>query len=373
MESKVKKLLYVLVSMLLIMSCKQDKVVDEVMDDQAFMKSDHMGEWLDLNGGAWYYSTGDIKYDICEEAVEYPFIDVALITVSNDEENIFIKVNVKENWFIKGLALNIWNQGDPGINDDFLSYPYIKWFDNDNLQQYLIFKIPKDGLWVECLALKMKLSIKKVVDGEVVQDLIWWVTTDGELSDKHPVEFCWKECPCYPFRTQTPGGWGAPARGNNPGAYRDAYFPDVFPDGLVVGGNYTLTLSSSMAVEDFLPSGGQPVALGQDYVDPAGALNNAFAGHVVALTLSVAFDAADEDFSQSSADLGNLLFKDGNGFDGLTVQDVLDEANIVLGGGVSSYTLGELHTVISMINEYYIDGEWTGDGTLFNDCWEYND
>jgi hypothetical protein len=37
------------------------------------------------------------------------------------------------------------------------------------------------------------------------------------------------------FRTQTQGGWGSDAAGDNPGAYCDAYFGEAFPEGLVIG------------------------------------------------------------------------------------------------------------------------------------------
>ena len=171
------------------------------------------------------------------------------------------------------------------------------------------------------------------------------------------------------FRTQTPGGWGAPARGNNPGVYRDANFDAAFPGGLVVGDatNYTLTLSSAKAVEEFLPSGGKPSALTESYVDPAGALNNTLGSHVVSLTLSVTFDAYDADFGGADNNLGDLVFAAGSGFEGLTVAEVLAEANTVLGGGASVYSASELTDILSKVNESFVDGnKISGEaGTLF--------
>jgi hypothetical protein len=237
------------------------------------------------------------------------------------------------------------------------------------------FKVCDQWADTECLVFNIKLKVFK--DG--VGSRNWFVTTDNQLKHDRSniyIEYCRNDCGCYPYRTQTPGGWGAPARGNNPGVYRDDNFEAAFPDGLFVGmddGGYSLLLTDADAVEDFLPSGGKPAGLKMNYVDPTSKeLKNSFASHVVALTLSVEFDAHDEEFSRSTANLGELTFMEGSGFYGLTVQDVLDEANWVLGGGGSDYTLDELHTVVSMINEYYVDGKWTGDGMLLDDCWDYN-
>jgi hypothetical protein len=111
---------------------------------------------------------------------------------------------------------------------------------------------------------------------------------------------------CTGYRTQTPGGWGSKARGNNPGAYRDAHFNQAFPNGLVVGCEInTLTLTTSQAVEIFLPCGGTAAAITQDYTNP-GCISNVFAGHLVAATLSVYFDLNDEGFSQAEGNLGDL-------------------------------------------------------------------
>ncbi|MDP4826619.1 MAG: choice-of-anchor L domain-containing protein, partial [Flavobacteriales bacterium] len=112
---------------------------------------------------------------------------------------------------------------------------------------------------------------------------------------------------CEGFRSQTPGGWGAPAEGNNPGSYRDANFDAAFPNGLMIGCTNTLLLTSAEAIEDFLPAGGQPSIL------PAGNqvngnLSNSFASHLVAATLSLGFDAYDPNFGSSNYPAQNLIF-----------------------------------------------------------------
>jgi len=167
------------------------------------------------------------------------------------------------------------------------------------------------------------------------------------------------------FRTQTQGGWGAPAAGNNPGAYRDANFSSAFPDGLVVGGTFTITLENASNVQAFLPSGGPPAALTTDHLNPTGNLGT-LAGNVVALTLSVVFDENDPDFAFNNFTdclLKDLIIQKGT-FTGWTVQEVLDEANKVLGGTSGSFSASELNEILDAINNNFVDGTSVSDEDL---------
>lgn len=156
------------------------------------------------------------------------------------------------------------------------------------------------------------------------------------------------------FKTFTQGGWGAVPHGNNPGTYLHNNFASVFPNGLTVGCNYTIKLTTAQAVTDFLPQGGTPSALTINYIDPASQVT-VLAGQLVALTLSVMFDAADPSFSSSSASLGSLVVVSGT-FAGFTVSDVLNEANKVLGECVSAYSVADMNAILSSINENFDNG-----------------
>ena len=166
-------------------------------------------------------------------------------------------------------------------------------------------------------------------------------------------------------RTQTPGGWGAPAAGNNPGTIRDAYFDEVFPDGLVIGcnGGFKMKLTSAEAVENFLPSGGKPKPIDQFYIDPTNKqLKNTLASHLVALTLSIHIDHYWEDFGEAEFLLCDLQLCSGE-FAGVKVQPILQQANSVLGGCPSVLTVEEAIDLVSQINENFVDGE-TDNGFL---------
>jgi len=170
------------------------------------------------------------------------------------------------------------------------------------------------------------------------------------------------------FRTQTQGGWGAPAAGNNPGAYRDANFAFAFPNGLIVGGANTLTLTSASAVEAFLPAGGPPSSLTGNFTDPVGGngTGGVFSGQVVALTLSVTFDEFDPNFAfNNNTDclLKDLIIQKGP-FTGWTVQQVLDEANKVLGGTSGTFTVQQLNDIVDAINNNFVDGNFIADSDL---------
>jgi len=196
---------------------------------------------------------------------------------------------------------------------------------------------------------------------------------------KEPCEDCKEPCddckePCDGckmgiYRTQTPGGWGAKPAGNNPGDYLDEHFDVAFEDGnLVVGGPFTITLTSAKAIEVLLPTGGKPASLTKDYMNPDPKdIKNVLVGHAVALSLSIGFDDYDEDFGKADGSLKNLIIADGHGFDGMTVAAILNEANIVLGGGSSSYSPSQMTEILTKINEYFVDGKQSEKYKLF-DC-----
>lgn len=173
---------------------------------------------------------------------------------------------------------------------------------------------------------------------------------------------------CGQLRTQTQGGWGSQGAGDNPGAYRDAHFDAAFPEGIILGCDYTLTLTSAEAVRAFLPSGGPASALTENLVNPAG-YGNVLAGQLIAATLSAGFDAYDAYFAASDVALGDMLISSGD-FEGYTVSEVLEAANAYFGGCQNGTSGTALVRVLTGINESHTDG--TG-STGFLTCPESED
>ncbi|MBL0062261.1 MAG: T9SS type A sorting domain-containing protein [bacterium] len=179
-------------------------------------------------------------------------------------------------------------------------------------------------------------------------------------------------CEATGCRTQTQGGWGNDCHGGNPGCYRDAHFAEAFPSGLTIGGTFTIQFSSANAIRIFLPAGSTGGSLTQNHTDPASTEAGVFAGQVTALALSLGFsDAGLPGF----CDLGSLYYLspiaiDGSPFSGMTVYELFDLANEVLGGNLANLpggtTLSNLNDVITAINENYDNGT-TDNGDLVCD------
>lgn len=167
---------------------------------------------------------------------------------------------------------------------------------------------------------------------------------------------CEEEVNCQ-FRTQTQGGWGASPNGNNPAMYLQNNFATCFPAGVTIGcatGN-TLTLTSSTAVKNFLPSGSTPSLLPNDMVNPGGGYNNVLAGQLVAATINVTADACDPSFGAATGWLGDAVYAGGT-FAGWTVQAVIDAANQFIGGCGGAFTASQFNDALTDLNENYVGG-----------------
>ncbi len=161
---------------------------------------------------------------------------------------------------------------------------------------------------------------------------------------------------CGEVRTQTPGGWGATPRGNNPGAYLHANFANAFPNGLTIGcANGSLTVTSAQAITRLLPTGGKAAKLTGQRTNPS-SIRNVLAGHLIALSLSSGFDLYDVNFGDSQTSLSNMIIASGT-FAGKTVGAFIQIANDVTGGCSDEYSVQDVLTTATAINESYVDGK----------------
>ncbi|MEY4594565.1 MAG: hypothetical protein RIQ47_975, partial [Bacteroidota bacterium] len=162
---------------------------------------------------------------------------------------------------------------------------------------------------------------------------------------------------CGSFRTYGLGGWGSSST-SIPGAYLNANFSSVFPNGLVIGacGSF-IRLTSSTAVRAFLPTSGTPkkLNLGTLLNPTSASYSNTLAGQLVALRLNIAFDSANAAFAPSGILFKNAVVTSGQ-FAGFTVQQLYDAANTAIGcGGTKSY-LSALTDALNLANESWRDG-----------------
>lgn len=171
------------------------------------------------------------------------------------------------------------------------------------------------------------------------------------------------------YRTEAHGAWGQDrCRGQNFSCTRDAYFTQVFPNGLTVGSGYTLHFTSSAAVGRFLPNGGPIAVLNASHIDPLpGIVGGTFASQVVALSLNMAFGLSEVD---GFANISSLVVRQGP-FVGISVTDILAIANLVLGGDSNALpqaaTLRDLHSTVASINENF-EGRMASRGYLVESC-----
>jgi hypothetical protein len=160
---------------------------------------------------------------------------------------------------------------------------------------------------------------------------------------------------CDTLLTYTIGGWGAQPNGSNPGVYLHANFAGAFPAGITIGCDNTLSLTTAQMVTDWLPSGSTPALLPVGNMVDDMSYNNVLAAQLVAASLSVGFDAYDPDFAVSEDFLGDRYVNVAP-FEGITVSQLLQIANDVIGGCSGAYTELELNAALTAINENYDNG-----------------
>ena len=163
-------------------------------------------------------------------------------------------------------------------------------------------------------------------------------------------------CDLNGYTTFTQGGWGSPSN-SVPGKIRDQYFNTVFTSGLVVGnagGNYHLTLTSALAVKNYLPDGSTAAAYTQNYNNPTNQIS-VLSGQLVALKLNVFYNTAGV-LGSNTTKLSDLAIASGT-FYGKTVSQFLALAEIAIGGGsLNGYTLSQFNDAAKAINENFDSG-----------------
>jgi hypothetical protein len=162
------------------------------------------------------------------------------------------------------------------------------------------------------------------------------------------------------FKTYNQGQWGTPPMGNNAGMYLKNHWNllDTVKIGCDSTGGHTITFTEWQAVSAFLPQGMIPAVLDTSYVNPHMQLSM-LAGQQLALALNIKFDLADSSFGHSNMHLKDLCLAYGP-FEGLTVQQVYNEANRVLGGCNSNYNIYVLTYIIGRINTNFENGTQVG-------------
>jgi hypothetical protein len=127
-------------------------------------------------------------------------------------------------------------------------------------------------------------------------------------------------------------------------------FATLFPKGLSLGCNNKISLTSAKDILHLLPLSGAPKVLEGNLTNPARTnCDNQLVGELCALVLTVKFDEAYDHFSKPNVRLSQLEVATG-AFADWKVEEVIQEANAVLGNCASNYTPNQLYEVLKDIN-----------------------
>ena len=132
--------------------------------------------------------------------------------------------------------------------------------------------------------------------------------------------------------TLSQGGWGSSPKW---GAFLAANFATVYPNGVTVGGKYTMKFTSAQAVRNYLPAKKTPAALTQSLNNPTKSASGVFGGQVLTLQMSV--DFGTHNIIGWTGISGLYYVGNTNSCEyGRTVSQILADANTLLGGGTIS-------------------------------------
>lgn len=178
-------------------------------------------------------------------------------------------------------------------------------------------------------------------------------TLSGSENISEPSTPCYTEC--NPLKTFTQGGWGATPAGGNPGVYLHSNFDAAFPRGITLGCTNTISFTSAQAITDWLPSGSTSATIPSGSIVNPTSYSNILVAQLLAATLNSGFDAYDATFATGENHLGSMYYNN-SPFTGMTVNQILDEANNAIGGCSSLFSLTDLNSALTNINENYDNG-----------------
>jgi hypothetical protein len=161
------------------------------------------------------------------------------------------------------------------------------------------------------------------------------------------------ECNTTGITTFTQGGWGSKDTTNPAVQKRDAHFSQVFPSGATIGGIYTATFTSALAVQKYIPSGKSPSAFTENYIDPTTTSAGSFGGQVLSLYLNIKFN--DAGYLGPTSLLGQLYITSGP-LMGVTVNQLMNLCNIAIGGGSTPFSYSVLNTAATSVNQNFDNG-----------------
>jgi hypothetical protein len=163
--------------------------------------------------------------------------------------------------------------------------------------------------------------------------------------------------------TYMQGAWGADPNPTNQAGLLAANFSAVFGSEVEIGvpgaAGYSIVFTNVIALLQFLPASGTPAPLTSDFGDPASTMAGAFAGHVMALRINVAFADAGLTAGTSPVPFGDFVLcnlPEQPLLEGLSVRQFLAEAESTLGSGPSLYSAATMSGVAAQLTSSFVAG-----------------
>jgi hypothetical protein len=177
------------------------------------------------------------------------------------------------------------------------------------------------------------------------------------------------------FVTWSEVAWGGDPAPGNASFLLEMNFNSVFApsDLLEVGipgtAGFSMIFDSADAVINYLPGLDAAGVLTADLLDPVISASGTFGGEVVAATLNVAFSDAGLLAHPPGVAFGDLVFQNLIGdqaeFNGLSVRNVLSEADLLLGGAASPFTVDAMDDLLLLVNDGFNNGLTSSGADMF--------
>lgn len=113
------------------------------------------------------------------------------------------------------------------------------------------------------------------------------------------------------------------------------------------------------SISQFLPASGTPGALDSSLLDPESSSAGVFGGEVLALQLDVDFSQAGIILGSSGIPFGDLVIEDYAplpSVNGLTVSELLTDANMALADALSPFTVDQLQDLVASLTVSFDGG-----------------
>ena len=155
------------------------------------------------------------------------------------------------------------------------------------------------------------------------------------------------------FITHLQDDWGTAS--TLAGTRLSSYFNDIYGAlgyaevGISGAGGFSIFVTSASSVFTYLPGSGVPGSLLADLVDPTSTPAGIFGGEVLALRLNVDFSDAGYTRGSQGIPFGDRVVHDYSPIpliNGLTVRQVLANANTLLGGGDTGYSIEDASQLV---------------------------